>query len=273
MSDHNPPFKENVVIITGASSGIGREMALQLADQGAWLALAARSADALNEVAAACEVRGGRAHVIPTDVTVQDQCSALVEQTISAFGRIDTVVHNAGVGMWARFDEMTTLEPFEALMRINYLSAVWLTHYALPHLKQTRGRIVAMSSVAGKTGVPMRSGYAASKAAMDGFFETLRIELAETGISVTILSPDFVATGIRERNFSKTGERVGKGKSPVQESEVMPVEDCARISIKAMAKRKRSEIMSTRGKIGQWVKLIAPALVDRIAKRAVERGK
>jgi len=119
-------------------------------------------------------------------------------------------------------------------------------------LKQTRGRLVAVSSLAGKNGVPTRSGYAASKHAMAGFFDTLRIELADDGISVTLIYPDFVMSEIRERAFGADGKPLGQ--SPVHESEVMSAEECARIMIKAMAKRQREELMTARGKIGQWAK-------------------
>lgn len=169
------PFRDNVVVITGASDGIGREMALQLAGQGAWLALAARDAQKLEAVAAECRARGGRALAVPTDVGDQAQCRALVDRTLAEFGRVDTLVNNAGVSMWARFDQVTELAPFETMMRVNYLGSVYCTHAALPHLKRTRGRIVGVSSLTGRAGVPTRSGYAASKHAMAGFFDSLRI--------------------------------------------------------------------------------------------------
>ncbi len=266
------PFHHNVVILTGASSGIGRAMALHLAAQGARLALAARNADALGEVAEQCRARGGEALAVPTDVSDPAQCRALVERAAAEFGRIDTLVNNAGISMWARFDQMQTLAPFEAIMRVNYLGCVYLTYYALPHLKQSRGRLVGVSSLAGKNGVPTRSGYAASKHAMVGFFDTLRIELLGTGVTVTLIYPDFVTSEIRERAFGPDGQPLGKGNSPVHEGEVMSAEDCARIAVRGMARRQREVIMG-RGKIGQWVKLIAPGLIDRVALRAIERGR
>ena len=138
-------------------------------------------------------------------------------------------------------------------------------------MKQTRGRLVAVSSLAGKNGVPTRSGYAASKHAMVGFFDTLRIELMGTGVSVTIIYPGFVTSEIRERAYGADGQPLGK--SPVRETEVMSAEECARIMIKAIAQRKREEVMTLRGKLGKWLKLIAPGLVDQVARRAIEEGK
>lgn len=264
-------FKDNVVILTGASSGIGRAAALQLAGQGAWLALAARDADRLAEVAAECRQRGGRAIAVKTDVAIESECRRLIERTVAEYARLDTLINNAGISMWTPFDQLQDLSILDRVMRVNYLGAAYLTYYALPHLKQTRGRLVAVASLAGKNGVPTRSGYAASKHAMAGFFDSLRIELADSGVSVTVIYPGFVTSEIRERAFGADGQPLGK--SPVRESEVMSAEECARITINAIARRKREEVMTLRGKLGQWAKLIAPGLVDRMARKAIEEGK
>ncbi len=271
MSASRSPFRDNVVILTGASRGIGREMALQLADQGAWLALAAREAGALQEVAAECVRRGARAVAIPTDVGEEAQCAALVARAVEEFGRVDTLINNAGIGMWARFDEVRDLSIFERIMRVNYLGSVYCTWHALPHLKRTRGRIVGVSSLTGKTGVPTRSGYGASKHAMAGLFDSLRIELMETGVTVTMAYPGFVATEIRERAFGPDGKPLGT--SPVREAEVMAAGTCARLILEAAAKRRRELVMTRRGKLGMWLKMVAPGLVDRIARRAIEEGR
>ncbi len=264
-------FKDNVVILTGASSGIGREVARQLAGQGAWLALAARDAQRLEEVAAECRQRGGRAMGARTDVALESECRVLIEKTVAEYGRIDTLINNAGISMWTPFDQLQDLSILEDIMRVNYLGAAYATYYALPYLKQTRGRVVAVSSLAGKNGVPTRSGYAASKHALVGFFDSLRIELLETGVTVTLIYPGFVTSEIRERAFGADGKPLGK--SPVREAEVMAAEECARIMIKAIAQRKREEVMTRRGKLGQWLKLIAPGAVDRVARKAIEEGK
>jgi short-subunit dehydrogenase len=267
------PFRENVVVLTGASAGIGHQMALQLADQGAHLVLAARDAEKLEEAAAECRARGARALAVSTDVGDEAQCRVLVERAVAEHGRIDTLVNNAGIGMWARFDEMTDLSPFERIMRVNYLGSVYPTWYALPHLKKTRGRIVAVNSLTGKTGVPTRSGYAASKHAVTGFFDSIRIELEESGVTVTQVFPGFVATEIRERAFGPDGRPLGAGNSPVREAQVMTAEECARQIVDAAGKRKRELIMTLRGKVGAKLKLIAPGLVDRIARKAIAQGK
>lgn len=265
------PFRENVVVITGASDGIGKEIALQLAAQGAWLSLAARDAQKLEAVAAACRARGGRAAAIPTDVGDPAQCRSLIDGTVAEYGRIDTLVNNAGVSMWARLDQVTDLAPFETMMRVNYMGSVWCTHAALPHLKRSRGRIVAVASLTGLTGVPTRSGYAASKHAMAGFFDSIRIELADEGVTVTVVYPGFVSTGIRTRAFGPDGKPLAV--NPVHEAEVMTPEECARLTIAAAAARRRGLVMTARAKVGQWIKLVAPGVVDRIARRAIEQGR
>ncbi len=264
-------FKENVVVLTGASSGIGRAAALQLAEQGAWLALAARTLDRLEEVAVECRKRGGRALAVPTDVASESEGRRLIERTVAEYGRIDTLINNAGISMWAPFDQLQDLSMLDQMMRVNYLGAAYLTHYALPTLKQTRGRLAAVSSLAGKNGIPTRSGYAASKHAMAGFFDSLRIELAETGVSVTVIYPGFVTSEIRERAYGVDGKPLGK--SPVRETEVMSAEECARIMIDAIARRKREEVMTLRGKLGLWLKLLAPGMVDKVARKAIEEGE
>lgn len=271
MSD--APFRDNVVVLTGASAGIGRELARQLAGQGAHLVLAARDPAKLEETAADCRARGARALAVPTDVSDEGQCRALIERAAAEHGRIDTLVNNAGIGMWARFDEMRDLAPFERIMRVNYLGSVYPTYYALPHLKASRGRIVAVNSLTGLTGVPTRSGYAASKHAMAGFFDSIRIELEDSGVTVTQVFPGFVATEIRERAFGPDGRPLGEGNSPVREREVMSAEECARQIIAAAAKRKRDLIMTLRGKVGAKIKLVSPGMVDRIARKAIAQGK
>ena len=268
---NNSHFLENVVIITGASAGIGRELALLLAEQGAWLALADRNAEKLEEVASQCRQRGCKAVVVPTDVAEQSQCKNLIERTVAEYSRIDTLINNAGITMWARFDDIRDLAMIEQIMKVNYFGSVYCTYYALPYLKKTQGRIVGICSLIGKTGVPTRSGYAASKHAMAGFFDTLRIELADYGVSVTMIYPGFVATKVRQRALGPDGKPLGK--SSVREDKVMTVERCARLIAQAAAQRKREFVMTLRGRLGLWLKLIAPGLVDRFARKAIEGGR
>jgi short-subunit dehydrogenase len=191
----------------------------------------------------------------------------LVEVAVQTFGQVDILVNNAGISMLARFDAVEDLSIFEQIMQVNYLGAVYCTHAALPYLKASRGLLVAISSLAGKTGVPTRSGYVASKHAMQGFFDTLRIELKGTGIDVLVVSPGFVATDIRQRAMGPNGHPLGK--SPRDESkDTMPVEECVRQIIGAMERRKREQVMTLKGRIHPWLKLLAPSLVDQVAADA-----
>ena len=263
----NPVFRENVVIITGASSGIGRELAFQLANQGAWLSLAARDLQRLQAVADQCQQRGARTLITQTDVTDQEQCQTLVECTVQTFGRVDTLVNNAGLSMWALFDDLQDLSIIKRIMQVNFFGSLYCTHYALPYLKETRGRIVVLASLTALFGVPTRSGYAASKHATKGFFDSLRIELAGTGVTVTISYPDFVATEARQRTLGADGQPIGE--SPLEEHKVMSAEACVQLLVKAMEQRKREDKQTIKAKVGPLAKLIAPGLVDQIAQKAV----
>jgi len=264
-------MKGNVVAITGASKGIGAELARQLAAKGAKLVLAARNEAELEAVAADCRKAGANVVVVRADVAVERDCQALVAGAITAFGRLDALVNNAGATMWARFEDIRDLSTLERIMQVNYMGAVYCTSHALPHLRQTKGLLVGISSLAGRTGVPTRTGYSASKHAMTGFFDSLRIELAGSGVDVTMIYPGFVATGIRENATGPDGKPILV--SPVKEGEVMGVEDCARRIVTAMERREREVVMTARGKIGLFLKLFAPSLIDRMARRAIETGR
>lgn len=261
-------FEGKVVVITGASSGIGEGLALALARRGASLVLAARRLKALEGVREACRELGGAAVVVGADVSVPDDCERIIAAAVEAFGGIDFLVNNAGISMWARFDEVEDLSIFERLMRVNYLGAVYCTHFALPHLKARRGLIVGISSLTGKTGVPTRSGYGATKHALQGFLDSLRIELRNEGVGVLVVSPGFVATDIRSKALS--GHGVPHEASPRDEARgTMPLGRCVERIVAGMAGRKREIIMTPRAKFGMWLKIVAPGIVDRIAASAV----
>lgn len=259
-------FRGKTVLITGASAGIGRALALELAARGAQLALNGRNTTTLHEAAQQCRARGAPVLELPADVSQQGSGRELVAETLERFGQLDVLVNNAGETMWARFEEVSDLSAYEQLMRVNYLSAVYLTAAALPYLKRTQGLLVAVASVAGLTGVPERTGYAASKHAMIGFFESLRIELAGSGVGVTIIAPDFVITELHRRALGPDG--VPQGGTP-RPTHGLTAEACAQMTLRAMQRRDRLVISSLRGRFGRWARLVAPGLVDRIAARAI----
>jgi len=263
----------NVIVITGASDGIGAEMARQLAaakGKGVALVLAARSQDKLEAVAAECEAGGAKTLVVPMDVTDEQQCRSLIDTAVSRFRKIDTLVNNAGVSAQALFADVkpADLHWYEDLMKVNLWGSVWCTHAALHALKASKGRIVAVSSLAGLIGIPGRTAYSATKFAMTGFFEALRTELKPAGVSVTIAFPGVVATQIRYRGLNAKG--VAAGSSGLKEDDAMSVEECARLILDGMAGRKREVVMTTKGKLGRFVKLIAPGRIEAMTLAALK---
>jgi short-subunit dehydrogenase len=264
-------FTGKTVLITGASEGIGRALALALAPERPRLALNARNAARLEQAVGECAGRGAEVLALPGDVSRQEDCADMVARTLAHFGALDVLVNNAGITMWSRFDAVSDLGVFARLLATNYLGAVYLTAAALPALKAARGLIVAVASLAGLTGVPERTGYAASKHAMVGFFDSLRIELAGSGVDVTIVAPDFVASQIHRRAMGPDGAPLGV--TPMQEARIMSAEECARLMVAALRRRDRLLITSARGRLGRWARLIAPAAVDRIAARAIRERR
>lgn len=263
----------NVTIITGGSDGIGAEMARQLAGkhrQGIALVLAGRSREKLDAVAAQCRAHGAQVLCVAMDVSDEAQCRALVDQAVAAFGRIDALVNNAGMSAQALFEEVKAedLHWYEDLMRVNLWGAVWCTHAALPHLLASRGRIVAVSSLSGLIGVPGRTAYAATKFAMTGFFEALRAEVKLRGVSVTTAFPGVVTTNIRVRGYNAQGRPLGK--SGLKEDDAMSVEECARLIVDGMERRQREVVMTAKGKLGRFLKLLAPGVVDDMALAALK---
>jgi len=263
-------FQDKVVVVTGASEGIGRALCLELAPQRPKLVLAARNETRLHELAEQCQEVGAQTLVVPTDVTDEAACKNLIDKTVDHFRGIDALVNNAGGTMWARFEEVSDLSIFEGLMKLNYMSGVYCTYHALPHLKDARGILVAVSSLAGMSGVPCRTAYAATKHAQFGFFDSLRIELDGTGVDVVMIAPDFVVTQIHKRALDGNGQPLGE--SPLQESKVMSAQECAALIVDAMTHRRRLVLGSFRGKLGRWLKLVYPKAIDTIAKRAIDSG-
>jgi len=254
-------FQDQVAIVTGASSGIGRALALQLAGQGAKVVLAARRLELLEQAASECRALGGEALAIQTDITDEAQCKALIEKTIGRFGRLDLLVNNAGLAVLARLEDYSDLRLFKHTMDVNFYGAVNCTYYALPHLKQRRGRIVAISSLGGKAPAPYNSPYVASKFAMHGFFDSLRIELVQHGVSVTIICPYWVVTGFHEAQMDKDGVSRGPRGRAIYSENMMTAERCAEITLRAAYRRKR-ELMMGPGRLIAWLKLLAPGLLD-----------
>jgi short-subunit dehydrogenase len=195
---------------------------------------------------------------------------------LQEYGRLDTLINNAGTSVQANLEDYPDPTALEQLAQINYLGSAYCTFYALPYIKQSRGRIAAICSMAGVTGLPGLSGYVASKHAMSGFFESIRMELKQSGVSVTIVYPASVASHLENNPAEKTGSPDEK-KQQVPRGTItrgmMPVETCARLTLQAVARRRRDLYMAPGGKAVLWIKLIAPRLLDQISLSAVEKDR
>lgn len=256
-------FKEKTVVVTGASSGIGKALALRLADEGAWLALAARNAQRLEALAGECRQRGGRAIAVPTDVADEPQCRVLIQRTQEAYGHIAMLINNAGMDVVSTLDNLPDLHLFKQVMDVNFYGTVHCTYHALPYLKASSGRIVNISSLGGVLAIPFNTSYVASKYAINGFSDSIRMELTQTGVSVTLICPSWVVTEFHERYLDRDGQPRGAAGRAIYTDKMMTADRCAQIILKAARRRKR-QILFSPGLMGAFLKLIAPNLVDRI---------
>lgn len=263
-------FAGKVIAITGASEGIGAEMARQLAGKGVWLALAARNQQKLEAVAADCRSRGAEAVAVRCDVSVPEDCRQFIEIAVRKYSSLDILVNNAGVSGHARLEDVSDFAWYEQMMKVNYFGTLHCTRFALPHLRQRRGLLVGISSLAGKVGVPGRTAYSPSKAAQALFLEALRLELLESGVDVTIVYPGVVQTDIRLHGYGADGRQAGY--SGLKEDNAMTVQACARQILDAMRERRRELVMTLQAKVGLWLKLASPATVDKMVLKAVKKG-
>jgi short-subunit dehydrogenase len=257
-------FRDQVAIITGASAGIGQSLALQLAAQGAKVTIAARRADRLEQVAEACRSSGGDVLAIPTDVSEEAQCKTLIEKTVATFGKLDMLINNAGMAASALLNEFPDLYLFKKTVDINFYGTVYCTYYALPYLKQTQGRIVAVSSLGGKAAIPYNTPYCSSKYALHGFFDSLRMELYQSGVSCTVVCPSWVATEFHESQLNKDGAPRGARGRAYYTKTTMTSDQCAKIILDSAEKRRRETLMGP-GSLAVWLKVIAPGFLDWFA--------
>jgi NAD(P)-dependent dehydrogenase (short-subunit alcohol dehydrogenase family) len=233
-------LKAKIVFITGASSGIGHATALRLAGLGAHVALSGRKRDVLETLRQKIESAGGAAHVVPADVTVADEVRQAVESTVAHFGKLDILIASAGLSMRAYFDD-SSLKAMERVMRVNFFGTLYATHFALPHVKTTRGSLVAISSLTGKRGIPSYAIYGASKFAIQGLYDALRLELNPAGVHVGVVSPAFVDTPLRTNVLGPDGKPWPV--PPPPPFRIWPVEKCVDRVIRLIVKRKRQALM------------------------------
>lgn len=254
-------FKEKVVVVTGASSGIGEAMAREFAARGAKVVLGARSVQKLQLIAGDIRSRGGQAAYCAVDVAVPAECRELIHTAVREFGGVDVLVCNAGLSMRAIFDDVD-LEVLHRLMDVNFWGTVNCCKFALPYLQAAKGSIVGISSVAGLHGLPGRTGYSASKYAMTGFLETLRIENLKKGLHVMIACPGFTASNVRFSALTADGSP--QGGTPRDEAKMMTAEEVARIVARGVLKRKRLCLMEAEGRATHFVKKFAPGFLDKM---------
>ena len=248
-----------VMIVTGASSGIGKALAEEGLARGMRVVLAARNTEAMKTIAYASGSDAKNFLVVKTDVGNRDDCSNLVERTIEKFGCIDILINNAGISMRALF-EQADLSVLERLMQINFWGAVYCTHYALPWLLKSKGTVAGVSSIAGYKGLPARTGYSASKFALQGFLESLRIENRKKGLHVLIACPGFTASNIRTTALA--GDGSAQGESPRDESSMMQAREVARHILRSIEKKKHRLILTGQGKLTVVLNKLFPRLVD-----------
>ena len=256
-------FAEKTVVITGASSGLGAQLACDLASRRARCVLFARNEEALAKVVAECEKAGGEAIAVVGDVTIPEDCERLINEAIARFGGIDIYLSNAGLSMWAPFEEVKDLNIFRRMMEVNYLGAVNGLHFALPHLKQSRGHMVAIASIQSKIGVPYHTGYVASKHALEGFCRALRYDLEGTGVTVLTVHPHWIrGTNLRTNACSADDQPVGDRKL-THTGESISTAECSSAILKAIGNRDTELIVPAKLRFVPWLKLLWPGLLRR----------
>ncbi|HSO77643.1 MAG TPA: SDR family oxidoreductase [Bacteroidales bacterium] len=257
----NNIFKDKVVIVTGASTGIGNAIAREFAQNGSRVMLAARSADKLASLESEIREKGFEASFCVTDVTREEDCRRLIETTVTKYGTVHILINNAGISMRALFNDVD-LSVLRRLMDVNFWGTVYCTKYALPYLLENKGSVVGVSSVAGFHGLPGRTGYSASKFAMHGFLETIRIENLKEKLHVMIIAPGFTTSEVRKHALTANGAE--QGTSPREEGSMMTPEHVARWVLKGIKKKKRNKILTWEGRFTALLQRIIPDVVDYV---------
>lgn len=262
-------MKDKVVIITGASSGIGKALAETFAKAGWKVVISARHADKLLEVESELK-KYAEVKTVIVDVSKEADCKKLIDDAINIFGRVDVLINNAGLSMRALFEDVD-LNVLRQLMDTNFWGTVYCTKYALPHLLKTKGSVVGISSIAGKKGLPGRSGYSASKFAIEGFLQTVRTENLKKDLHVLVASPGFTSTNIRKNSLSKNGS--AQSESPRDENKMMQSEEVAQKIYAAILKRKRDLVLTSEGKLTVLLNKFFPSLMDKMVYNHLAKEK
>ena len=253
-------FKDKVIIVTGASSGIGLAAARLFGSLGAKVVMAARRLDRLEELSSSV-APAGRVLCVKCDVSREQDCKALVDAAVDRFGGIDILVNNAGLSMRAMFRDLD-LKVIHSLMDVNFWGTVNCTKHALPYLLERKGQVVGVISIAGYSALPARTGYSASKYAVRGFLDTIRIEHLKDGLNVLVFAPGYTSSNVR--NAALTADGSAQGETPLDEGKLMSAEECARHLAKALRKRRSECILTGLGKATVLAHRLFPRLTDRL---------
>ena len=261
-------MKDKVVIITGGSSGIGKALAEEFGKRGSRILITGRDHSSLNAAVTDLQQRGIEIRGFQGDVSVEEDNKKMSEEAIRHYGRIDILINNAGISMRALFGEVS-LDVIKKVMDINFFGALYATHFCLPEITRNKGSVIGISSIAGFRGLPGRTGYSASKFALNGFLEVLRTELLKTDVHVMTACPGFTASNIRVRSLTRDGSP--QKESPRNEKEMMTAEECARHIYSATLKRKRMLILTGQGKLMVWLNKWLPGLADQLVYNAMAK--
>jgi short-subunit dehydrogenase len=254
-------FNNKVAVITGASSGIGKALVYEFAKRGARIVAGARSIEALQLIQSDLEKTGASMLAVKTDVTVEEDCNHLIDQAIRHFGQIDILINNAGISMRALFNDLDT-SVIKNVMDVNFWGTVYCSKAALPHLLKNRGSLVAVSSIAGYKGLPGRAGYSASKFAIHGLMEVIRIENMKKGLHVLTACPGFTASNIRNTALAADGS--AQGESPRDEAKMMSAHEVAIHIANAVQKRKNSLTLTSQGKMTVLLNKFFPDFLNKM---------
>ncbi len=264
----NVHFKDKVAVITGGTDGIGRALVETLLNYGAKVATCGRSHDKLYELQA--QHPSLPLHTLVADVSQEADCKKFIDSTLKVFGRIDLLVNNAGISMRGLFKELE-LDVIKKVMDINFFGAIYCTKFALPALIESKGTIVGISSIAGYRGLPGRTGYSASKFALQGFLESLKTELKDDGVHVMWVSPGFTASKIRDHALNDKGEQ--QKENPMDEGKMMTAEECAVLLLEAIRKKKRTLVLTFTGKETVFLNKFFPGLADKLVHKFYFKNK
>jgi dehydrogenase/reductase SDR family member 7B len=254
-------MKDKVVIVTGGSSGIGKALAEKFGMQGSKILITGRNADPLLMTVSELKKKGIVIEGFVGDVSVEEDNKQMALEAIKNFGTIDILINNAGVSMRAMFEQLD-LAVIKKVMDVNFFGAVYATKYCLPEIIKNKGSVIGISSIAGYRGLPARSGYSASKFALNGFLECLRTEFLHRDVHVLTACPGFTSSNIRKSALTKDGTK--QSESPQHEEKLMSAETCASYIYDATRKRKRSLILTTQGKLTVFLNKWLPSLTDKM---------